>query len=278
MKHTGLNKKKWSKYTGVVYVPQLNGWKCYTGGGNNKIFGSGHWDTEDEAALARNKMMIARFGYDPNPNNVPEIPFQLKRFVTHAESNRQLVVDLTVIKEAGEGVLYIRSRAGQSSEALRGRLRRMLPLIRSQSYVKTLRFGSGVPFDVDLDESPAVVSALPWLTVEPQRITPVIIHHSGANPASPLWKRFVEMWGNGCLFLGSRIQKQALRAYSGCGEIRTVTASDYLIAAKILAGAGVFVGDESTFSMIARGLGIPVVMENSPEFHALETQFGKATK
>lgn len=272
MNATGAREKKWSKYTGVVFDARLKRWTCYTGGGGNKRFAVRNWGTEDEAALARNALMIERFGFNPTPNVVPSIPPTTKTFVTFGESTRRLILSLAAMQASGGGLLYVRPRPGNNLDALRARLRNVASLVRDQPYVHALRFGSGFPFDVDLDEMDLgeVDLAVKWLTVTP-RIdrSPVVIHHTGKAPASDRWKSLVEQWGDAAIFLGGHELKQSLRVNSGCGNVRVQRAQTYRAAAEWISGAKLFVGDSSIYSTIATGLGVPIVLEGSPAFEDL---------
>ena len=272
MNASGAREKKWSKYTGVVFDARIQRWTCYTGGGGNKRFAVRNWGTEDEAALARNALMIERFGFDVNPNVVPSTPPTTKTFVTFADSNRRLILSLAAMQAAGGGSLYVRPRPGNNLDALRARLHKVASLVQDQPYVHALRFGSGFPFDVDLDglDLGDVDLGVKWLTVTP-RITGsrVVIHHTGKAPASDLWKSLVEQWGDAASFIGGHELKQALRAHSGCGNVLVNRANTYRVAAEWIASAKLFVGDSSIYSTIATGLGITVVLEGSKEFEAL---------
>ena len=105
-----------------------------------------------------------------------------------------------------------------------------------------------------------------WLTVD-RPVTAgdykVILHRSGRynNPAFP-WKKVVEKYGKQALMVG--IEKEWAMFTKEFGHVEYHRTADFLELARLIAGAKLFVGNQSAPYAIAEGLKQPAVLESHP--------------
>ena len=104
----------------------------------------------------------------------------------------------------------------------------------------------------------------PWLTVpEPRSVAPVVINrcprwHNGRFP----WQRVVAAYGRDAIFVGhlSEFEEFVFRF----GYLSYYYTPTYLEAARVIAGAQLFIGNQSSMAAIAEGIKAPMVLETLP--------------
>lgn len=108
----------------------------------------------------------------------------------------------------------------------------------------------------------------PWLTVEPKAIAPVVINRTDRYhaPAFP-WGKVVDRVGKQAVFLG--LAHEHARFCKQFGHVPYYPTRDLFEAAKIIAGAKLFVGNQSACRNLAEGLKVPVFVEEGipPDTH-----------
>jgi hypothetical protein len=109
----------------------------------------------------------------------------------------------------------------------------------------------------------------PWLSVAPLTLASVIINRSPRwhEPgAEGIWNRILDAAGGRAGFIGLQEDLVAFEQATG-RSIRYVPTPNLLEAAKIIAGAEFFVGNQSACLAIAQGLGHPrIAFERSRQF------------
>ncbi len=100
----------------------------------------------------------------------------------------------------------------------------------------------------------------PWLIVEKRTVCPVVFHRSARyhNPEFP-WKRIVDRYRDRACFLG--LKSEHVEFESKFGHVRFFQASNALEMAEVIAGASLFVGNQSLPAAIAEGLKVPKILE-----------------
>ena len=101
----------------------------------------------------------------------------------------------------------------------------------------------------------------PWLTAEPNPIAPVIINRTfryNAAAGFP-WKRIVDAVGKHAVFVG--LPDEYTRFCNEFGHVPLYAASNLLEVAEVIAGAKLFIGNQSACRNIAEGLKAPVFVE-----------------
>lgn len=264
-----VKNKHHSKYVGVTWGKRNRKWLAWTGGPNGRMW-HGSYDTELEAARARNASMIERFGFDPNPNVILEPEGRVSLFSSDGDAEH-LIPRLPHVKRAGLSKLYIHSRQGETKDAVQGRVKGLLPLLRAQGYFHEVLVQNDVPGTVDLDSVEACLDSDPWLSVQPVRIAKVAIYRKSVftHKPAPEWKSICDQYGSDCVFLGTRTAMQIFRAQTGIDVLAFKTPKNLLEAAQFIAGSELFIGNKSALSEIAKGLGVITVLEWTEEFSGL---------
>jgi hypothetical protein len=100
----------------------------------------------------------------------------------------------------------------------------------------------------------------PWLTAEPKRIAPIIINRASRWPGWHFpWKRVIEAFHEEIAFIGLREEHEAFQ--KEFGKVRYFPCRDLLQAAETIAGAELFIGNQSACNALANGLGKRIVLE-----------------
>jgi hypothetical protein len=115
----------------------------------------------------------------------------------------------------------------------------------------------------------------PWLTVDrPVRAGDfsVIIHRSSRyhNAKFP-WKTVMQKYGGKALFVG--MEREWSVFTKAFGKIEYHRTADFLELARVIAGAKLFIGNQSAPYAIAEGLKKPAILESCPA--ALDCQFSR---
>lgn len=105
------------------------------------------------------------------------------------------------------------------------------------------------------------ISHDPWLTVlEPKRVAEVVIHRSSRyqNSNFPWWDVPQHFRGR-CVMVGSPDEHREF--CSKFGDVPYYPTLDFLALAEVIAGAGLFIGNQSAPMAVALGLGQNVIQE-----------------
>ena len=156
------------------------------------------------------------------------------------------------------------------------------PLLEAQAYVSGVQCGTpqsphldvstfrdgGHPFGERLTDLQARwlkvdISHDPWISVDPLEVSAgrVVVHRSPryANPFFP-WRKVAAHYGDALLAVGSPQEASALS--ESCGrKIEYLPTRDFLQLAGVVAGAELFIGNQSSPCAVAVGLGVPYVQE-----------------
>jgi hypothetical protein len=109
-----------------------------------------------------------------------------------------------------------------------------------------------------------------WLAVEPNPVAPVVInrtgpgrapHHVYQNPNFP-WHWVWQKYHDKAVFIGTPEEHRVFSAT--CGDLRYHPTKDLNEAARVIAGASLFIGNQSACFWIAAGLHKPHVLEVWP--------------
>jgi len=101
----------------------------------------------------------------------------------------------------------------------------------------------------------------PWLTVpDPKPIAPVVIHRSARyhNPNFP-WKVVLEKYGHDAVMVGLPDEHQAF--VDEFGFVNYQPTDNFLQLARVIAGAKLFIGNQSSPYAIAEGLKMNTIQE-----------------
>ena len=107
-----------------------------------------------------------------------------------------------------------------------------------------------------------VDTTLPWLKAEPDERSKgkIIIARSPRynNNFFP-WRQIVQHYGDRLLFVG--IEQEHTNFCFTCGNVERIEVSNYLELAGLIAGAELFIGNQSSPMAVAIGLGVPFIQE-----------------
>lgn len=213
----------------------------------------------------------------------------------HAGDAGDIIYALPAIKYFGRGLLYIESapytRVAMTPDKWNG----LDLLLKAQPYIADVKpwnreivdrnlndfratmvrqLRQGIGRDRHLSDWVAVTFHLPltikddpWLTVEPNRIARVVINRAGAGrpPHQQYygkdfpWGRVLEKYGKDTVFIGTKIEHEVFCAAQG--KIPYYPTATLLEAAQVIAGAQLFVGNQSACFGICSGLKKPCVLE-----------------
>lgn len=109
-----------------------------------------------------------------------------------------------------------------------------------------------------------------WLTVEPNRVAPVVIARAGAgrqsthvyhHPSFP-WHSVWKKYGDKAVFVGTAEEHRMF--CSTCGDIPHHPTANLYEAARVIAGSDLFIGNQSCPHAIAEGLKKRILLEVWP--------------
>lgn len=219
----------------------------------------------------------------------------------HAGDLGDIIFSLPTIRALGGGVLALHSerwtREPMTSDSKAQSLR---ALLITQPYITEVRWLlPGDPADVNLNDFRAAYfrdfkkpefpkqrnlcewilrthgcdpdeQNKQWLEVEPFRVSPVIVNRTGAgrkphhvyrNREFP-WREIVEKYKHDITFVGSSIEYADF--CMRFGDVPRADTPDLHALARIIAGADLFIGNQSCAYAIAEGLKKPAVLEVCP--------------
>jgi hypothetical protein len=201
----------------------------------------------------------------------------------HSGDLGDVLYALPSIRALGKGDLYLNSRpwtAKMSPE----RVKVLKLLLETQSYVGQVSHGDAPPSDYTVDFSTFRNGGLiygvslgdlqsewvhanadfePWLQVEPSKQgRGRIVCHRSPRYHNPYfrWDEIGAKFGTQLLFVGMPHEVEELRRLTHVHAEYVIT-QDYLELAGLIAGADLFIGNQSSPMALAIGLGVPFIQE-----------------
>ena len=209
----------------------------------------------------------------------------------HSGDWGDIIYGLPAIKAMNGGVLFISPQCWPTMPPRQiptvESVRSLASLLQQQPYIWECKIRRSMPASTDYDlnrfrdnyrpnagsltaKQLAVCGAQwpedkPWLTVDfpmviPSR--PIVVHmcprYRKFNPYFP-WKDLVRRYGGRMVAVGMPEEHAAL--ISECGYVPYVSTRDFLELARVIAGAKVFIGSQSSPMSIALGLGKNVIQD-----------------
>lgn len=207
----------------------------------------------------------------------------------HAGQLGDMVFALAAIKRLGGGALYVHPKLYGCAALDNKPHAAILPLLRSQPYVSSIRMWKGEPVDYDLRDFPNHAlnpnntvrnlvdchmgacqlpdtdHSQPWLIVKPRKLheKQVIISRSALyiNPRFD-WHSILRHHRKRAIFLG--LPKEYARFKNKFGaDINFEPTENLYEVAELVAGADLFIGNQCVPFAIAEGLKKPVILEAS---------------
>lgn len=205
------------------------------------------------------------------------------RWFGHSGDLGDIIYALPAIRAMGGGHLYLyhlKNRNAHSMSAERAAL--ITPLLSEQPYIQSVTHMDRPPGGKDsplndfrrflrgrmtLAEGHLVVYGLPthhlkkaWLTVEPLAVAPVVLSRSARyhNPHFP-WDAVVATYAHCAVFVGTREEHGAFVATFG--QVPYYETPNLKVAAQVIAGAELFIGNQSSPAAIAEGLKQAMILE-----------------
>lgn len=201
----------------------------------------------------------------------------------HSGDLGDVIYALPAIRALGKGNLYLNSRPW-TAKMTPERANVLRPLLESQDYIgkvihgdapkseyvvnfSTFRNG-GLIYGVSLMELQsdwvnANTESEPWLKVAPSaKSRGRIVCHRSPRYHNPYfrWDEIGEKFGTQLLFVGLPHEVEELRRVSKVHAEYAIT-NDYLELARLIAGADLFIGNQSSPMGLAIGLGVPFIQE-----------------
>lgn len=197
----------------------------------------------------------------------------------HSGDLGDIIAALPTVRALGGGDFIIGHKPNGQRESLRGpRFEALAPLLLAQPYIASVRWGDPVPGCIDFSDFRhcphdgmniaywqakyvgAVISMEPWLAVRaPVHGRAVVArsprYHNPEFPWRTLLPRLVDP-----LFIGFPDEHDAFCKAVGW-RVEHAPTSTLLETARLIAGARVFVGNQSAPFWIAIGLGTPTIQE-----------------
>jgi len=206
---------------------------------------------------------------------------------THSGDLGDIIYALPAIRASGGGELLLFEMAARTTTPMTPQRSDLIrPLLALQPYLRGCRWVDGVPHDhalngfrdharVDRNLADMHLATLDlgsehrkvrWLEVDEPVRTPyrVVIHRSlrYLNPLFP-WRRVLKLYANDVVMLGTPEEHRVFtRRY---GEVPYLPTANLLEAARLIAGASLFIGNQSSLAAIAEGLKHRMVLEVCPK-------------
>lgn len=199
-----------------------------------------------------------------------------------------IIASLAVVKAMGRGHYAIFDRAGSNRESMKGaRYEALKPLLEFQRYIFNVDWWndpSSARADHDFStfrhdhkqgedlaswqarHLGVTIDHSPWLTAfrSPKSLGRVVIARSFRyqNLEFP-WKRFVAKYRKEVLFVGLPDEHRSFQVSNGC-IVEYCPTANLLELAEVIAGADLFIGNQSAPFWIAAGLGVNLIQETFP--------------
>ena len=187
---------------------------------------------------------------------------------------------LPSIRALGGGILYFTSRPWTRTRWTEGLLFVIKPLIDATGFCtaqlhqgeeteydfSTFRHGGYKLGDTIVERQRRWVGAMeadtetPWLKADENSLSRIVINRASRWHGFHFpWKRIVEEFYDEITFIGLQSEHEAFQREFG--KVFFVPCSNLLEAAEIIAGAELFIGNQSACNAIANGLGKNLVLE-----------------
>lgn len=208
------------------------------------------------------------------------------RVYCHGGSAGDAIYHLAPVRDLGGGEFYLNANGFPDFRFPRDRIESLLTLIAVQPYVTRAGLCES-PVGINLDRWHAhwrhglnlsdMVSAMlgipatsrtePWLSVaETREVAPVIIHRSPRYHVEDFpWGCVVETYGRDAVFVGEEAEHRDFTARYG--DVRYHRTHTYRELAEVIAGALLFVGNQSSPAAVAEGLKVNKILETVPRDH-----------
>lgn len=215
----------------------------------------------------------------------------------HSGDLGDVIYSLPTMRELGGGELFVgpdnRTNMMTRDKLTSERAKVILPLLEAQSYVHSAAWSKTIPewcrYDLNkmrlllrssrLDMQPnfnlarcylyafglAVENdSIPWLTVDsPRTVAQIVIARSPRYRDERFdWPRILSAYSGRCVFIGLKDEHSDFQ--SRFGQIPFEPTKDLLEVARIIAGASLFVGNQSCPYAIAEGLKKRAILEACP--------------
>lgn len=205
----------------------------------------------------------------------------------HSGDLGDIIFSLPAIRAMGGGILYLINYPGRTTFPMtQERVDAIRPLLMEQRYISDVVFaGDDLSKDSAINgfrdhccpgrnladahlsthDLPPSLRNNKWLrTGRVNRVSPVVFSKSARYPnPSFSWSRIVGEYGRQAVFLGTPQEYEEFA--SKYGPVDYVRTRDLLEAAEIIAGAQLFVGNQSCLSAIAEGLKQNKILEVYPD-------------
>lgn len=142
--------------------------------------------------------------------------------------------------------------------------------LRSRDPNNPARAKSLVDWQLEAHQVPYSEKDKPWIAVEPKKVAPVVINRTGAgrashhcyhNPMFP-WHKVWQKYKDKAVFVGLPEEYDLFCAVNG--HIPHYPTKDLLEAAQVIAGAELFIGNQSACAWICHAMRKPIVLEAWP--------------
>jgi hypothetical protein len=237
----------------------------------------------------------AQFGFHSFLTPLPEQSAR-PRIYHHSGDLGDAIYGLAVMKNLGGGVLFISADnrfpypANTRMRATPEWVANFGSLANQQDYVWRTQWTHALPFSTDFDlnqfrrfyQNPQGRYSLfdlhqrqfgachpeaePWLMVDrPNPVAPIVVNRTNRyrNDAFP-WRDLVTRYGGEMVFVGTEDEHHAFNAESGAPAIPRHHTANLLELARAIAGAKVYIGNQSVGMAIAFGLGQNLIQEKWP--------------
>jgi hypothetical protein len=201
----------------------------------------------------------------------------------HSGDLGDIIYAMDIIKNMGGGIVYIQSDRNCREPMTPKRAALIEPLLRSQDYIKDVRWWKDEIVAFDFSEfrkehkpdcsllesqrkyigAPPINPEFPWLSIQGNGNGKIVINRTERynNPTFP-WKRLVELYGSSMVFLGHPEEYQSFS--NAFGEVEYQATKDLLEAGVWIAGSHCFIGNQSSLYSIAEGIKHRRICEVSP--------------
>lgn len=212
-------------------------------------------------------------------------PTIARRFY-HSGDLGDIIYALKAIQLAGGGQLFLgpdyRSKLAIHTPMKEPVFRLLEPLLKKQSYLKSVGFSAAVPADcTDLNMFrettlskyknlclsqcaliglESIFNSNPWLLAGARRLAKIVVARSFRYRSRDFqWKQLVDRFSKDMLFIGHQSEhRDFCRLF---GYVPTIRIRDFLDMAEVINGADWFIGNQSFPCSIAIGLGKHVLQE-----------------
>jgi hypothetical protein len=204
----------------------------------------------------------------------------------HGGSAGDVLYHLAPVRDLGGGEFYLNANGHPDFRMSRERIESLLTLIRVQPYITRAGVCEG-PVGIDLDRwrqnwryglnlSDILSSMLglphtsrtePWLSVPRKKeVAAIVIHRSPRYRVDAFpWRRVVEQYGSEAVFVSEEAEHRDFT--ERCGDVRYYKTGNYFDLAEVIAGAVVFVGNQSSPAAVAEGLKANKILETVARDH-----------